>query len=41
MKLWLFVILAFVLLAGAWAVLITIAVNHGPEKVEVTTPHDP
>jgi hypothetical protein len=33
---WILVVLAFLLLIGAWTALITIAVNHAPEKVEVT-----
>jgi len=32
---WLWIVLAFVLLIAAWAVLITIAVNNQPERVEV------
>ncbi len=34
-KVWLFVILAFVLLIGAWTVLITLAVKNQPESIEV------
>lgn len=32
---WIFVVLAFLLLIGAWSALITIAVKHAPEKIEV------
>ncbi|BCX50054.1 hypothetical protein HAHE_39620 [Haloferula helveola] len=32
---WLFVVLAFALLLGAWSALITIAVKHAPETIEV------
>ena len=32
---WLWIVLAFILLIAAWAVLITIAVNNQPEKIEV------
>ena len=34
-KVWLFVILAFLLLIGAWSALITLAVKNQPEKIEV------
>lgn len=32
---WLFVVLAFILLIGAWSTLITIAVKHSPQQIEV------
>ena len=32
---WIFVCLAFLLLIGAWSVLITVAVNEGPQQIEV------
>lgn len=32
---WIFVLLAFLLLIGAWTALITIAVKHRPEKIEM------
>ena len=32
---WLLVVLAFVLLLGAWSTLITIAVKNSPQQVEV------
>lgn len=32
---WIFIVLAFLLLIGAWSALITIAVKHAPEKIEV------
>jgi len=35
-KVWLFVILAFLLLIGAWSLLITLAVKNQPEKIEVS-----
>lgn len=31
---WIFVVLAFVLLIGAWSTLITIAVKHSPQQIE-------
>lgn len=34
-KVWLFVILAFLLLIGAWSLLITLAVKNQPQKIEV------
>ncbi|MGI9241260.1 MAG: hypothetical protein ACR2RV_10690 [Verrucomicrobiales bacterium] len=34
-KPWLWIVLAFILLIAAWAVLITIAVNNQPESIEV------
>lgn len=36
---WILVVLAFLLLIGAWSALITVAVKHGPEPIEV--PHGP
>lgn len=32
---WLFVLLAFALLLGAWSTLITVAVKNAPQQVEV------
>jgi hypothetical protein len=32
---WLWIVLAFVLLIAAWAVLITIAVNNQPERIDL------
>ena len=32
---WIFVVLAFLLLIGAWTALITVAVKHAPQQVEV------
>lgn len=32
---WIFVALAFALLIGAWSALITVAVKHAPQQVEV------
>jgi len=32
---WIYIVLAFVLLAGAWATLISIAVKHSPQKIEL------
>lgn len=37
-SLWLWVILAFVILISAWATLITIATTHKPEVVEIEKP---
>ncbi len=34
---WIYVVLAFLLLIGAWTALITIAVKHAPEKIELQT----
>ena len=31
---WLMVILAFIVLLGAWSALITIAVKHAPQSIE-------
>lgn len=36
--LWLWVTLAFVILIGAWATLITIASTHKPEVIEIEKP---
>jgi hypothetical protein len=33
---WLYIVLAFVLLIAAWSALITIAVKHTPERIQVT-----
>ena len=35
-KVWLFVVLAFLLLIGAWSVLINVAVKNRPDKIETT-----
>jgi len=32
---WIFVVLAFALLIGAWSVLITLAHQHAPQEIEV------
>jgi hypothetical protein len=32
---WIYVVLAFALLLGAWSTLITIAVKHTPQQIEV------
>lgn len=32
---WIFVVLAFALLIGAWSALISLAVKHTPQKIEV------
>jgi hypothetical protein len=32
---WLFVVLAFALLIGAWTTLITVATKHAPQVIEV------
>lgn len=32
---WVYVVLAFVLLLGAWSTLITVAVKNSPEKLEL------
>jgi len=32
---WLYVVLAFALLIGAWSTLITIAVKYSPQQIEV------
>ena len=37
-SLWLWVILAFVVLVGAWTTLIIIAANNQPELVEIQQP---
>ena len=33
---WIYVVLAFVILLSAWSTLITIAVKHSPQKIEIT-----
>ena len=33
---WIYVVLAFVILLTAWSTLITIAVKHSPQKIEIT-----
>ncbi len=35
---WIFVVLAFALLLGAWSALIAIAVKHSPQQVEIQAP---
>lgn len=40
-KPWLWIVLAFILLIAAWAVLITIAVNNQPESIEVEPKGEP
>ncbi len=37
---WIFVVLAFALLLGAWSTLIAVAVKHSPQQVEVKVPSD-
>ena len=32
---WIYVVLAFILLIGAWSTLISIAVKHSPQTIEV------
>ncbi len=32
---WIYVVLAFVLLIAAWSTLITLAVKHSPQQIEV------
>jgi hypothetical protein len=32
---WIFVVLAFALLIGAWTTLITVAAKHAPQAIEV------
>jgi hypothetical protein len=32
---WIFVCFAFLLLIGAWSALITVAVKHAPQQIEV------
>lgn len=32
---WIYIVLAFVLLIGAWSTLISIAVKHSPPQIEV------
>jgi hypothetical protein len=34
---WIYVVLAFALLLGAWSTLISIAVKHSPQQIEVRT----
>ena len=34
---WLFVLFAFLLLLGAWSTLITIALKHAPQRIEVSS----
>ena len=33
---WIYVVLAFAVLLTAWSTLITIAVKHSPQKIEIT-----
>ncbi|MFC7339193.1 hypothetical protein ACFQY0_18510 [Haloferula chungangensis] len=35
---WLIIVFAFLLLIAAWTALITIAVKHTPERIEVSAP---
>ncbi len=37
-NLWLWVLLAFLILIGAWTALIIIAKHHQPQKIELETP---
>ncbi len=32
---WIFVVLAFVILMGAWGTIITLACKYGPEEIEL------
>jgi hypothetical protein len=32
---WLYIVLAFVLLVAAWSALISVAVKHSPQQIEV------
>lgn len=32
---WIYVVLAFLILIGAWFTIITLAVKYGPEEIEV------
>jgi|DewCreStandDraft_4_1066084.scaffolds.fasta_scaffold121172_2 hypothetical protein len=32
---WIYVVLAFALLIGAWSTIITLAAKHGPKPIEV------
>lgn len=32
---WIYVVLAFALLIGAWSTLISIAIKHSPQQIEV------
>lgn len=32
---WIFIVIAFLILIGAWAGLVTLAVKHAPEQIEV------
>lgn len=32
---WIYIVLAFVVLLGAWSALISIAVKHTPQQIEV------
>lgn len=36
---WLYIVLAFALLLGAWSTLITIAIKHQPQVIETTAGH--
>jgi hypothetical protein len=33
---WIYIVLAFILLLAAWSTLISIAVKHTPQQIEVT-----
>lgn len=35
-KVWFFVILAFLILIGAWSVMITVALKNQPENIEIS-----
>ncbi|MEM1084420.1 MAG: hypothetical protein AAGI48_09865 [Verrucomicrobiota bacterium] len=35
---WILVVIAFLLLIGAWSALITIAVKHSPQTIEAKAP---
>ncbi|MEX1115513.1 MAG: hypothetical protein WEB53_09695 [Akkermansiaceae bacterium] len=32
---WLYIVLAFVLLVAAWSALISVAVKHSPQQIEI------
>ncbi|MGB6222976.1 hypothetical protein [Haloferula sp.] len=35
---WLLIVLAFLLLIAAWSAMITIALKHTPERIEIKAP---
>jgi hypothetical protein len=37
---WIYIVLAFVILIGAWSTLISIAVKHSPRQIEVVRDAD-